>query len=517
MMMKNNVRASGNTRKQFFGTLITAFAGFFLMSVSLVLNPVNHYVNGLFLVLCSVILYFFCVLTLSDKNWMDIRAVFSLIWFSTIGLASFRLTDYQEPWQRGTWFLVAVTYAMFQVGAALGIYGGYKMIPPLMKKAKNLRLGRIGFKLQENRLFWICIVTTVVGLVCFIINVFIRGYIPCFSDSPTAYVDFYTRLHVFSVASTGVCGLCYYCIRTQKISVVKRVVLWSCIFYELILFPILVVSRGTFVVAAVSFTVVVFYLHKKKFISLVLCLLVILGVYMISSKIRGYTDAQLQVFFEPSKITVDPSGVPNSSKGTDTNADRTDSLSTDSEISSSSTDSDISMNGTDSGVDSNDSDVISFSLSPKMAFLYGYLTVSHDNFNEAVQNTKNFSLGIRQLQPFNVILRSQWVSMKAEGLEHHLVRPHLNTTNLIGDFYYDFGALGVIFCTLIWAFVFGFIQSFYEKSGDAFSLLVLGNSMIPIALCFFASWLSVFSQWLLWGVVLIFWVAACLKIKSRKR
>lgn len=494
--MERNVESQKGFLLWLFGMLFFVIVGFAAMAFSVVLNPINHYINGLFLLLCSIGLYFFCVLKFSERNWMDIRAVFSFVWFFTIGLASFRLTNYQEPWGWRTWLLVSGAYSVFQLGAWLGIYYGSKMLLSLGIRMKKLHLWRVRFQFQNSRLFWICVITTLVGFFCFVANVFIRGYIPCFSHSPTAYIDFYTRLHVFSVASTGVCGLCYYCIRIQKISAVKKIVLWVCIFYELILFPIFVVSRGTFIVSAVSLTVVVFYLHKKRFLALVLCLASIAGVYLMTSALRGYTDAQLQVFFEPSQIFVE-----SLNSGTDVSTD---------------TDVEDSDGLSDSDSEVKNSNALSFSLPPKLVFLYSYLTVSHDNFNEVVQNSETFSFGIRQVQPFNVILRNQWIEEKVDGLEHYFVRPHLNTTNLIGDFYYDFGAVGVIVCTLLWAVAFGAIQAFCESEKGIFSLLVLGNAMVPVALCFFATWLSVFSQWMLWGVVLIFAIASYVRIAPRK-
>ena len=82
------------------------------------------------------------------------------------------------------------------------------------------------------------------------------------------------------------------------------------------------------------------------------CLAIIASVYYGTSLLRNYSDEQLEVFFEPSKIEIN-------------------------------TDSD------DSNTDSEDSTVKkTFSLPPKVAFIYTYLTVSHDNFNEAVQNSK---------------------------------------------------------------------------------------------------------------------------------
>ena len=152
-----------------------------------------------------------------------------------------------------------------------------------------------------------------------------------------------------------------------------------------------------------------------------------------------------------------------------------------------------------------------------MAFLYGYLTVSHDNFNEAVQNLEQYTWGTRQLEPFNVILQSDWLEERNETAEEHFVRPHLNTTNLIGDFYYDFGSAGVVICLLVWSFLFGVNQGVYRKENGVLALLMLGNTMTPVLLAFFATWLSELMLWVRWGVVLLFAVAACLQVVPKKK
>lgn len=469
--------------------------GFLCFALEIVLNPQNPLLSGFFMILVTAALYFWVVLLVADRNWLDIRAIFTATWMGTIGLAALRLTGYQEQWQSMTWVNMGLAYVMFQVGSDLGIHYGKKWHSTLTKSFEKLRIGRLHFSMQPARLFPVCIVVTTIGLVCFVINICIKGFIPCFSDSPFAYVDFYTKFHVFAVAACSVSGLCYYCIRTQPLRLWQKIVLSACILYTVFVFPIMVVSRGVFVVAAVSLTVTVFYLHKKRLLALVLCLAVILGVYWGCSSLRNLTDSQLSTLFEP--IHVDLSNKPTEES---TNP-------TDTEESTDPTDNPSEEPGASS----------SFQLSPKMAFLYGYITVSHDNFNEAVQNATAFTYGVRQFSPFNVILRSSWIEQKNAEAETYFVRPHLNTTNLIGDFYYDFGIIGVVLCTLLWAFVFGINQSAYEVGKHPIVLLLLGNTMVPIVLCFFSTWLSLFNHWLLWGTPLLFAAACCVRLHPKKK
>lgn len=483
-------------------------AGFGVLLLSMLLNPVNHYLSSLLLIVSAVVLYFLIVLRPAEKNWMDIRAVFTGVWLGTIGLATLRLTEYQEPWQAKTWWALALAYLAFQFGTTLGIRLGHKYYPAAARKLKDAKIGRLRLQFRENRLFAICVITTLIGIACFSINIAVKGFVPCFSDDFNAYRDFYTRFHVFSVASTGASGLCYYCIHTQKLPIWKKLILLLCIFYLVFLFPIAVVSRGVFVVAALSLTTTIFYLNKRKFTALVVSLGIILGVYWFSSYLRNYTDQQLDVFFEPAQITVstEPATQPTQPATQPTTQPTTQpqEITEPTTLPPAPTEPQPEPTG-------------GFRLSPKAAFLYSYLTVSHDNLNEAVKYAKTRTWGIRQMEPFNVILRSSWIKDKIEQAEYYQVNPYLNTTNLIGDFYYDFGLWGVVLCMLLWAVLYGIIQSVYVRGEGPFALLALGNTMSPVALGFFSRWMSLFSFWLFWGVALLFALAACITLDKKKR
>lgn len=485
--------------------------GFLCFALEVVINPLQPFLSGVFMILFAAFLYFWIVFLVANKNWLDIRAVFTAAWMGTIGLAALRLTGYQEQWQSITWMLLGLAYITFQIGATLGIHCGKKWYPGMCNGVGRFHIGKLRFSLHPGRLFPTCVIVTLIGLACFVINILIKGFIPCFSSSQFAYMDFYTKFHVFAVASCSISGLCYYCIKTQPLRIWQKIVLYLCILYTVFIFPIMVVSRGVFVVSAVALTVSVFYLGKKRFLTLVLCLATILGVYWGCSQLRNYTEGQLSELFEP--ISIDLTNNPTDpTENTDLTETTDPTETTESEDTSAST-------GTpgETDIPTVPNTGATFQLSPKMAFLYGYLTVSHDNFNEAVQNNNTYSYGLRQLSPFNVILRSSWLSEKIGEGETYLVRPHLNTTNLIGDFYYDFGGWGIAFCMLLWAFLFGINQSAYEAGNNPFILLFLGNTMVPIALCFFSVWLSIFNHWLLWGSVLLFALGCCITIQPKEK
>ena len=117
--MKNTVICKNNIH-----FLIYTFITTVILSMGDVFLDINRFATGIILITLSIVLYFCLVFFVAGKNWLDIRAVFHGVWVFTIGLASFRLTDYQERWQIKTWLCLALAYLMFQVGSHLGIIFG---------------------------------------------------------------------------------------------------------------------------------------------------------------------------------------------------------------------------------------------------------------------------------------------------------------------------------------------------------------------------------------------------------
>ena len=464
--------------------ILYALLGLILLIAGAFISPINHYISAFVLLIGSVVLYFLFAVTLDSKNYLSLKAVFTLVWLFTIGLADLKLVDYQEQWQRNTWFLLALAYAMFQIGILLGSRLGGKIADRLTKK-RGLQRGRLKLELRPERLFGICVVVSAVGLICFVANVCIRGWIPYFVKETGMYAQFYTKFYLFAVAASMISGLCYYCLKTQPLAKWKKFVLILCIFYSTFIFPILVVSRGTFICSALSLTAVIFYLNKRKFWVLLTCVVVMFGVYEVGSAARNYTSDELNALFRPSEIVISP--------GTDNPL------------------------GPDDNPNIENPGKLTFQLPGKVAFLYSYLTIGHDNFNEAVQNATEYTYGVRQLKPFNVLLRSSKIDNIIDNGERCLVRPYLTTINLIGNSYYDLRWFGVGFFMLVWAIGFGMIESCYLKGKGIFSLLVLGNTLTPVVLCFFESWMSEFSVWMHWGLILILCLIACVTLLPKKK
>lgn len=445
-------------------------------------------VSGLFLVSAAA-LYFFVVYRVDEGNVLSIKALFSAFWLATIGMANARLLDYQKEWAAETWLVLGFTYIAFHVGTLLGSCWGDRLLRPFENRhalGKRLRI-----RFDGSRLFGICLGVSLFGIACFCINVLIKGYIPFFvSDDYVAYYSFYTRFYIFVVASTAVSGLCYYTIKTQPISRAKKAILYVCIALEVFVIPLLMVSRGNQMLAMLSLMVSVVALNRKKLLTFILCLAVAFGFYQVGSYARNLSGEFLNYVFQPKEIVMqaeNPSSAEDAAGSTE--------------------DSDALFGGTENS---------SFQLSPQMAFLYGYFTVSHDNLNEAVLHHTQWTHGLRQFYPFTTVIRIPGLREKIDALEFYQVGESLNTANLIADAYYDFGPMGAVVFMLLWAMVFGVIERRFLAGKGPFSLLVYGTTMTPVVLCFFESWMSIFALWLLWGMDFLLFLMDTVHLERRR-
>ena len=475
-------------KKQSICELISLACGallFFLGIVQGISFKAHLFVSSLFLIGAAG-LYFFIVYCVDDGNVLSVKALFTAMWLATIGLANAKLLDYQKEWAVETWLVLGGAYVAFHVGALIGGRWSDRLLEPLQRHTSFGKRLRIRF--DGDRLFGICLGVSLFGIACFCVNVLIKGYIPFFvSDDYLAYYSFYTRLCVFVVASTAVSGLCYYTIRTQTISRLKKAILYVCIALEVFVIPMLMVSRGNQMIAMLPLMVSVVALNRKKLLTFILCMAVAFGFYQVGSYARNLSGEFLNYVFQPKKIAIEQKEEIPSTGNTS-----------------------LPVEGTEEKREDK-----AFQLSPSMAFLYGYFTVSHDNLNEAVLHHTQWTHGLRQVYPFTTVIRIPGLREKIDALEFYQVGESLNTANLIADAYYDFGSIGSVVFTLFWAMVFGVIERRFLTRRGPFAMLAYGTSMVPVVLCFFESWMSVFALWLLWGTDFLLLLADTVHIERR--
>lgn len=474
-----------------------------IMVLAVVCYYWNHYCSALILLVGAVFLYFYIVKKVANRNWMDFTALFTAIWMATIGLAALRLLSYQKIWEVRTWINLILAVVVYQVGIPAGhILGG--KIANWVAKHRDWHCGSLCLRFRKERLFWVCLAATVVATGLFIWNIQIKGYLPFFAGHVfNAYTKFYTKRMVFVTAAATVSPLAYWCIKRGNLPTWKKAVMWVCIVLNTFAFPMLAVNRGVFICASLMLTASVFFLNGKKFWVMVACLVVTFGFYEVGSLARNYTNEYLSNIFTPVQLEWEHSD----------GEEETEPME-DPEIGF----GDVSEEAEQGTLEVGDQTIV-FELPAQAAFLYGYFTVGHDNLNEAILYASTYTYGVRQLSPFNVILRLDWINQINENAEFYKVNYNLTTTNTIGNAYYDLREVGVIVMVLIWAVILGALEKYYLKMEGTFALAAVGNGFSPVILSFFSSWFTVFTFWMFWGTIFLFFLACsvttCRAVKKR--
>lgn len=424
----------------------------------------------LILIVVGLLLYLYE--SFINKNFLNSVGLFSFIWMCTIGLSQLRLIEYQKYWISNTWFLLYLAHLSYIIGNFISgkIFHRFKFTKKVKIIIKHL------FVYNKN-LYVTVLVFSYIGILSFIANVLIKGYVPAFIShlNQNAYSSFYTRFHIFYVASLPICGFSYFMIRKWKLNKNQKFLLYANIMIIMIIIPLMIVQRGTFLIAALILISAVYFSWDRNILSIIICILIIIPLFLLGTFLRGYTSEQLDHFF------------PQSTK-------------IETQI----------MNEDDINVSITEEIPNTFQLPSKIAFIYAYLTVSHENFNSAVTNKYFSTYGIWQIKPFNVILRSEKINdliAKAQyQTEQHMVRNYLNTFNLITFAFYDFGILGVLIFPLLWSLLFGLVEQMISVFNDPFSVTLYGVCLTPICMSFFEPWFSNFTLWLLFGSILLIFV-----------
>ncbi len=441
----------------------------------------QHAITGIFMIAAGIGSYIYFAFK-GERNYIKMDAVFSIAWVVTIGISQMMLNPYQRSWELISWISVCLAHVAFLVANDWA----HRVFPALERKFALNKLNDSKFPFQyerkDNRLFWIALITSVTGVAFFIANILIKGYVPFFAsaENDKAYVEFYTRLHIFVVASMVSGGLAYYCLRKCQLSILKKIISVLIIIVMIFAIPILLVQRGTFIAVALILTTVIYLCSKKRrFILLLACLVLMLGIYQVGTSLRSYTEAQLVYLFQTEQDEINKKEEDDKDKDKEKTATNV-----------------------------KPPEVIKIKLTPGQAYFYAYLSVSHDNFNCIVSEKEENTWGLFQLIPFNVLLRIDSINEKLAEVKMPQVTTYLNTNNLIGYAYYDFGLIGVVGLMLLWSFGFGIVEAFERKYKGPFVSLTYGVCMLPVALCFFNAWMSYFTTWLLWGTVFLMFIIA---------
>lgn len=393
----------------------------------------NYIISGLTLIIFGVVLYLYYKEKYSDI--VNTLALFSGVWFVTIGMSCFKLHPLQHEWQGTTWFIYCMTYIVFNIAYELR----YKYIKNIGFSIKN----RI--KLSPVKL--ICGYSTIV-LFAFIFDYLYSGFIPAFSSSMSAYVDFGAPfIHYITVSCVVVLPLTMYFFFTEHISKThKFIIILFNIFVDFI--PLLIVSRQLLLLELVL-AVSVFYYCKKP--SLKITVLIIVGViflYYLSSLLRNQSDDYFSYVYKLNTANV--------------------------------------------------------SLPVKLWQIYTYLSFNFDNFDAMVNHVHKFSFGLETLNPlFTFTGTRDLLRAIVNPLEKNSFALGFNAWPFIAWPYQDWGQLGVYFYTAIISF---FCADVEIKSKKMPTLSVVLTNTIMKYCVIFSFFSCFFCNVSIWGDLIAIWV-----------
>ncbi|TDT52018.1 O-antigen polymerase [Fonticella tunisiensis] len=226
-----------------------------------------EYTISIGLIATSIFLY----IKFSKNDLFNPLGLYSVFWIGAIGLASFRLSNYQHGWTFFMWLNVLLAYFMFIIGYYL------------MKKFIKINgLRNTTYLFNNDKLYQSIIILFSLCTLAFSIEVAVLGFIPLFSKSMDAYLRFkISGLHYFTVTIALIPALTI----IYKKYGGKKPVMWMNIISFII--PILIVSRQLLIFEVVILIITYNYIVRrisKKFVIVVGIIIVIL--FSLASNLR---------------------------------------------------------------------------------------------------------------------------------------------------------------------------------------------------------------------------------------
>ncbi|WP_027622337.1 O-antigen polymerase [Acetivibrio clariflavus] len=418
------------------------------ISFMYLISAIIYYYNN---IIAGMLLIFTAVFifVINYKQNKTIADIYLLFWSSWLGTLGLAMLRLLRYQQQWKVEFFLITY----IGLMSMIIGTFigKSFKLRNKIIKN------NFKLS----YYTVIFGTAIAILMSILSYLRTGIIPILSDKLTAYHDHYTRFYVIQVGMMPLGGIAYYVLRSFNLKRHQKLIMYLAMFIHLFVFPIIYVARGTFVICIFYVLPILYYYtkNKKRFLRIGVVVFLILLLVITSS--RNYSNEQVEFFFQPKEVSI------------------------------------LNFN---------------FKLSNNLVMVYSYLTISHDNFNYNIDRIDSFSYGGRMLEPFEVILRTDFFNKLRLDNKLENISFGLNTHNMMGIIYYDFGILGIIAVLFIYGFIFGIIEKTFRYSINPYISLIYGGVLIVVSLGFFTAWTTQFTLWMWWGLSCILW-----KISPKQR
>lgn len=450
-----------------------------------VLSAEHNLISFLWLLVGCIGLFLYY--SIRSRNLLDLRAILLASITGGVACCQLRLSEIQVVWETETWVCHTLALCCFCVGFAIAERKSTQKLETRISQLWNKHAAKkIKFGFCPKKVYYATIFLAVMPIVLFCIQVAIKGFIPIFVKRHDAYIKFYTRMSIFINLVILAAPMAFWCLKNLKLNLWQRIGMYAIIPLPTIIFQ-LMVQRGLFVWSICILLAMVYMESKRKFLGVILSAALLLSGVVFSSAMRGIpVDAMQTIWKMDGQFTIiEGSDSQEPSKPTETG---------DSQDATDPTETKKPENMNNNG--------ISITIPEFFYAPYYYVINGIENFNYMVSDIENHSWGFRQFAPFTVILRFPALKEIIAGYPTFTILP--NSTSIIyGDFYYDFGIIGVAVEMLLLGMLCAIIQSIAVKKRDFFAYLEYGVMLAVIVTAFFAAWISIFGTWLFAGTAFL--------------
>lgn len=401
----------------------------------------RYMLSGIVLGVNAVILTAVCFS--KSKRLLDPAAFFTISWLGGMALSAMKLSWLQTDWSYDSWISFYLAYACFVAGYELG--SSRRCGAAVDDTCAGRGSGSI-FLSAIN-------IVLVISVAAFIIEAFICGYIPLFTeDTPHAYSYFHVSgLHYFTVSCTLIPSLIVIYIRLYRDEAFHNrfimLDLGLCMAAALIL-PLLLVSRFQLLygilLACLTYLAVHggrpgFTISFRTLAFVAAGFVMLIAAYVFITYERAHSIEYLNGIFEMKNA-----GLP------------------------------------------------IFVTQP-----YIYIANNYDNFNALTEGLLEHTCGLKMLFPVFALTGMKFNFPELVSFPLYVTKEELTTLTLFYDAYYDFGVAGVAGLALATGLIIALIEKRLEKVHYNAPVLVFIYAQLSFYLLFsfFTTWFSNPTTW----------------------
>ena len=229
-------------------------------------------------------------------NLADLPGLLAAGWLGGMGLACLKLSRLQGSWAIRTWICFLMIYPFFKKG--------YSQVEKDGKKASDTKNPQKETEKKWKILYIAIIATAVTAVLAFAIEACVLGYVPFFTDTGHAYLEFHiTGIHYFTVQCVMIPGMTVAYWKKGRPERKELLVLLGCNLTAVII-PVLCVSRfhlifGVAIAVMTGFSAFRDRISLKKvWLPLGFLLAGGVGFYILISMMRNQSAEYLQTVFE---------------------------------------------------------------------------------------------------------------------------------------------------------------------------------------------------------------------------